>query len=123
MKPLVYISSPYTKGDQALNARFQCKIWDLLARSGLVVPIAPLWSHFQHTVFPRPYEFWLEYDLDLIRSADFAACLRLDAECPGLGYVQRESSGADKEVALFKELDIPVFYSVPDLLAYVINRN
>ncbi|MEE9398392.1 MAG: hypothetical protein V3V31_15425 [Methylococcales bacterium] len=55
-KPTVYIASPYSKGDPAANAHFQCKIFDELLSSGLVLPVAPLWSHFQHMMFPRLYK-------------------------------------------------------------------
>ena len=61
-KPTVYIASPYTKGDPAINAHFQCKIFDQLLGDGKVLPVAPLWSYFQHILFPRPYNDWIEYD-------------------------------------------------------------
>jgi len=53
-KLVIYIASPYTSGDVAMNTHFQCKVFDELLSDGRVIPIAPLWSHFQHTVFPRP---------------------------------------------------------------------
>jgi hypothetical protein len=111
-KPFVYIASPYTKGDPCINARFQCATFDVLLGDGLVLPYAPLISHFQHTMFPRPYQDWVQYDLDIIPRFD--ACLRLDAVGPN-GYAETRSSGADGEVALFKQLGKPVFYSVVDL--------
>ena len=52
-KPIVYIASPYTKGDVSINVHFQCKIFDELMDDGIVFPVVPLWSHFQHTIFPR----------------------------------------------------------------------
>jgi hypothetical protein len=61
---------------------------------------------------PRPYQDWVQYDLDIIPRFD--ACLRLDAVGPN-GYAETRSSGADGEVALFKQLGKPVFYSVVDL--------
>jgi hypothetical protein len=115
-KPFVYIASPYTKGDPCINARFQCETFDQLLGDGLVLPYAPLISHFQHTMFPRPYHDWVQYDLDIIPRFD--ACLRLDAVGPN-GYAESRSSGADGEVALFKQLGKPVFYSVADLYAWV----
>lgn len=80
---------------------------------GIVWPVAPLWSHFQHTLFPRAYRDWVAYDLALIPRYD--ACLRVAAEHPRLGYNEDESSGADKEVAEFKRLAKPVFYTVEEL--------
>ena len=61
-----------------MNTHFQCKVFDLLLSEGKVWPIAPLWSHFQHTIFPRPYEDWIAYDQSLLHLYD--ACLRLTAE-------------------------------------------
>jgi hypothetical protein len=113
VKPYVYIASPYTKGDPCINARFQSLTFDELLGTGLVLPYAPLMSHFQHTMFPRPYQDWIQYDLDIIPRFD--ACVRLDATGPN-GYHESRSSGADGEVALFQKLGKPVFYSVPALL-------
>lgn len=115
-KPLIYVASPYTKGDPTINTHFQCRIFDQLLTDGVVIPFVPLWSHFQHCVFPRHYNDWIEYDLDFIRSAAFAACLRLNADCEYLpDYLITESSGADGEVALFNELGRPTYYSIQDL--------
>jgi hypothetical protein len=116
-KPIVYIASPYTKGDPAINARFQCQVFDELMADGKVWPYAPLWSHFQHSVFPRHYQEWIDYDLALLPRFD--ACLRLNSEFPALGYVQAQSSGADGEVALFAKLGKPVFYNKIDLYTWL----
>jgi hypothetical protein len=112
-RPVVYIASPYSKGDPAINTHFQCKIFDQLMNDGIVWPVAPLWSHFQHTLFPRPYADWVAYDAAMIPRYD--ACLRLNAEYPELKYTETQSSGADKEVAQFQRLGKPVFYSIEDL--------
>jgi hypothetical protein len=112
-RPWVYIASPYSKGDQAQNVRFQLEVWDRLFTLGFV-PIAPLWSHFQHLHQPRPYKDWTRYDNEIIVRCD--ACLRLDATSSETCYIQRESSGADAEVELFKKLGKPVFHSVDELL-------
>lgn len=114
-KPWVYIASPYTKGDQAINVRCQMRMWDTLLSLG-VVPIAPLWSHFQHMHAPRPYQDWIDYDNEIITRCD--ACLRLDAFDASMldhDYHQSESTGADAEVALFRKLGKPVFFGVDSL--------
>jgi hypothetical protein len=111
--PWVYIASPYTKGDQALNTRFQMLVFDQLLTDGVVLPYAPLVSHFQHLVSPRRYQDWIDYDLALMSRFDI--CLRLSAEFKDLGYFQKESSGADGEVNLFKSLYKPVVYSLEEL--------
>jgi len=121
MKPFVYIASPYTKGDPAINAHFQCKVFDELLSDGIVLPYAPLWTHFQHTVFPKPYKVWVEYDLAILPKFD--ACLRLTSSLPDLNYSVSESSGADGEVKEFERLGKPVFYSKQDLYDYFTGKN
>jgi len=116
-KPIVYIASPYTRGDVAMNTHFQCRIFDELLTDGSVIPIAPLWSHFQHTVIPRPYEDWISYDQSLLHLYD--CCVRLTAELPETKYSQSESRGADAEVETFRRLGKPVFHSIKDLMEWV----
>jgi hypothetical protein len=118
VRPVVYIASAYTKGDVAVNTHFQCAMFDRLMTDGKVWPVVPLWSHFQHTVFPRPYTDWIDYDLALIPRYD--ACLRLTATCERLGnYSQADSSGADGEVREFQRLGKPVFYGLEELYQWV----
>lgn len=100
----VYIASPYTIGDTAINVRSQLEAADKLMDHGLC-PIVPLFTHFQHMHKPRPYKDWLAIDFEKIKRSD--AVLRL----PG------ESSGADSEVQLALSLSLPVFYSFEDLFA------
>jgi hypothetical protein len=119
-KPWVYIASPYTGGDPSINARFQCEVWDELLTDGLVIPIAPLWSHYQHQLFPRSYEEWVEYDNSLLPRMD--ACLRMSAYYQPMNYWQHESKGADREVQLFTQLEKPVFRSIAALYAWVRER-
>jgi len=118
-KPVVYISSPYTNGDPAINVRFQCETFDRLLSDGLVWPFCPLVSHFQHVVFPRSYMDWMAYDLGMIESLNFEACLRLVAEYEEINYKIEESHGADRDVQRFLELGRPVFYSIDSLYKWV----
>ena len=114
-KPVIYIASPYTRGDVAINTRAQMAAFNELMNDGIVWPFVPLWSHFQHILFPRRYQDWIDYDLALLPRFD--ACLRLDAtyEGNGVSYRQEESSGADGEVDAFTRLGRPVFYHKTDL--------
>ena len=116
-KPWVYIASAYTKGDQAINVGFQLQMWHRLFDLG-VTPIAPLWTHFQHLHLPRPYKDWTSYDNEIISRCD--ACVRLAVRSGE--YVQHESSGADAEVELFRSQGKPVFFSVEELIAWVVNK-
>ncbi len=116
-KKTVYIASPYTKGDVAINTHFQCKVFDRLLTDGLVLPVAPLWSHFQHILFPRHYNDWIHYDQEMLHLYD--CCLRLNSTIADLQYEQSDSSGADAEVASFQRMGKPVFYSVDDLYRWI----
>lgn len=113
MKPLVYISSPYTKGKVDLNLQSHCEVWDELFNDARVMPYAPLWSHQQQLHQPMTHAEWMTYDIQLIRSIPFAACLRVNAEVGK--YKQTYSAGADAEVALFRELGRPVAFSIKEL--------
>ena len=116
-KPIVYIASPHTKGDPCMNTHFQCKVFNQMMDDGLVWPFIPLLTHFQHTVFPRHHQDWIDYDLALLDRFD--ACVRLSSSFPELDYNVSESSGADGEVERFLELDKPVFYSIDDCYGWV----
>ena len=122
-KPWTYIASAYTLGDAALNTRYQCEVWDKLFSDGIVLPFAPLWSHWQHTIFPRPYLDWIAYDNELLTRFD--CILRLDASyefSDGSTYYQSESTGADNEVRQFEDMGKPVFYAIEDLYAWANQR-
>ena len=95
----IYIASPYTLGDVALNVKKQMDIADLLMTEGYA-PFVQLYSHFQHMMNPRPYEDWLKMDFIWLAACDVV--LRLYCE----------SKGADREVEHAKKLNIPVVYSV-----------
>lgn len=120
-KPVVYVASPYTKGDTAMNVHFQCAVFDQLVSDGHVLPFVPLWTHFQHTVFPRPYKDWLAYDMEMIKLCD--CCLRLEAVNEKSGYRQFESAGADAEVEATRVMGKPVFFSIPELYDWVLKTS
>ncbi len=98
----IYLASAYTKGDVAQNINTAISIADILAEDGFI-PYIPILTHFWHLVSPHPWEFWVEYDAQLLPMFD--CVLRI----PG------ESAGADREVAQAIELGIPVFYTISDL--------
>lgn len=120
-KPTVYIASPYTKGDSAMNAHYQCKIFDRLMGDGKVLPVAPLWSHFQHILFPRAYKDWIDYDQAMLKLYD--CCLRLNVDLPHVSYKENNSAGADAEVETFKKNGKPVFYSIEELYDWIENNS
>jgi hypothetical protein len=108
MKPKVYIASPYTIGDVAVNVKNQMEMADKLMDLEFA-PFVPLYSHFQHMAHPRPYEDWIEIDLEWLKVCD--CLLRL----PG------ESKVADKEVNEMLAMGKPVFYKIIDLINYYEN--
>ena len=85
MKPCIYIASPYTQGDTALNVRDQIAAAECLREAG-ALPFVPLLSHLWHLMSPHPYNYWIEMDMDWLHHAD--AVLRLHGD----------SAGADAEV-------------------------
>jgi len=101
----VYIASPYTVGDTAQNVKLQIDTVDTLMDVGFA-PYAPLYSHFQHMVHPRPYQDWVNIDFEWVKTCD--CLLRLGGESPG----------AEKEIEVAIENDKPVFYRIIDLIKY-----
>ena len=99
----VYIASPYTKGDVAVNVRNSFLMADKLVELGYA-PFPPLFSHFWHFLSPKSYEEWVRLDREWVLRCD--CLLRL----PG------ESEGADAEVHLARMNRIPVFHRVEDLV-------
>lgn len=103
----VYIASPYTLGDLAVNVKRQMDVAHILIEEGFA-PFVPLYSHFQHMAHPQPYSTWIKLDLEWVESCD--CLLRLEGE----------SEGADGEVRYAKELGIKIFYSVDELIQYYV---
>ncbi len=118
-RPWVYIASPYTKGDVAINVKASMDMFHELMDTGIVIPFTPLTSHYLHIHKPRPYQDWINYDLWLLDR--FNAVLRIDAICKELNYRQSESSGADGEVDKANKLGIPVFYDKHELLSWALH--
>ena len=101
----VYIASPYTIGDVAINVKKQIDAASELIDLGFA-PFWPVHSHFLHMVYPKDYERWMEIDFEWIKSCD--CLLRLKGE----------SKGADREVKIAREINIPVMYSVNEVFEF-----
>ena len=84
-QPLVYLAGPYSQLDPIVNTRKMIKVADALLRLQ-VTPLVPHLTLLWHLMHPRSYQFWLEYDLQLLSRANVV--LRV----PG------QSEGADAEV-------------------------
>jgi len=104
---IIYIASPYTKGDPAENVSVQIDAAHRILDMGHT-PIAPLLSHFLHIHRQRPYTDWLAMDLALITRADIL--LRLPSK-----KGDHESPGADAECGHAKANHIPVAWGWSEL--------
>ncbi len=102
-KPLCYIAGPYTNPDPVENTHNVCQIAMKLYEERVCVPIIPHITLLWHLVCPRPYDFWLAYDLETM------------AHCDVVLRIEGESSGADGEVRAAQKLGIPVVSSINDL--------
>lgn len=101
MSKIVFISGPYTHPDPVVNTRIAIDAWNKLVDAGYT-PIVPHVSMLLHLVYPKPIEFWYEYDIEIMKRCD--AVLRL----PG------KSTGADGEVKAAKELGMQVYEMTAD---------
>lgn len=106
----VYLASPYTIGDVAVNVKAQIDMADTLMNMGYT-PFLPLLYHFQHMIHPRKYEDWLEIDLKWLEACNYV--IRFGGE----------SKGADQEVKKAKTLGLPVFYSIADMDIHYFNTH
>ena len=103
---VIYIASPYTKGDVAENVRIQMDAAHRIMDAGHC-PIAPNLSHFLHMHRARPYEDWMKIDFELINRADLV--LRLDGA----------SAGADREVNHANRIGVKVIFGWDSLWLYL----
>lgn len=99
----VFISGPYSGGDQMANVRAALDAAQELLNHGFV-PFVPHLNAFWHMIHPNKYETWLTYDLAWLESCD--AVVRLPGDSPG----------ADGEVRRAWELGLPVFGSVQEMV-------
>jgi len=101
----VYIASPYSKGVLLDNVNRSFDVALELIDLGFA-PYPPLYSHYLEVRSSRPYEVWMTLDKEWLLRCD--CVLRLEGE----------SIGADAEVSLAVENNIPVFYGISDLMAF-----
>jgi hypothetical protein len=102
-KIVVFISSPYTIGDIAVNVKRQMDCANDLIEMGFI-PYVPLLDHFLHMNNPQSYEKWLEMDFEFILRSD--CVLRLEGV----------SAGADLETKFARDHNIPVYYSINEII-------
>lgn len=105
MKPLVYVSAPYTD-DPVGNTRRAIEAAAYLLDGGWVTPLVPHLSLMWDLVAPRPYRSWIAYDLALV------------AKCDAVYRLPGASRGADAEVAEARRLSVPVFTTTDTLYGW-----
>jgi hypothetical protein len=101
----VYLASSYTVGNTEDNVLRQIEATTYLQDRGLMV-FWPVSSHYLHEQHPREYEHWMAIDFAWIRRLD--GVIRL---------TDTPSPGADREVALARELGKPVWEGPQGCLA------
>jgi hypothetical protein len=69
MSVRVFISGPYSTGDQVENMRAALDAAEKCMKVGLV-PFVPHLNGFWHFVYPHSYEEWLAYDLEWLELCD-----------------------------------------------------
>ena len=106
-KLLVYLAGPYSGGNVVENVRNAVYCANRIRDMGFV-PILPHMSHFWDMITPKPYEYWIKYDFDLIERCD--CLLRFD--------IVSESPGADREEQFARDHGIPVFYDLRELVLF-----
>ena len=102
--PHIYVAGPYS-AYPIYGIRNAILAGDEVLAAGMY-PHIPHFTGIWDLVSPKPYEDWLNLDLEAVRICD--AILRL----PG------ESSGADGEVEFGASIGIPTFYSLEDLIVW-----
>lgn len=107
---LIYLASPYSLGDQALNVRRQIEVADKLLEMGHI-PFIPCLSHLWHLISPKSYDEWLRIGIEYLTYCD--ALLRLTGE----------SAGADKEVLYAITHNIQVYFDIKDIPNIKLTKN
>lgn len=102
-KPLVYISSPFSKGDQFANVHFAFRITRDLIELNDCIPICPLTNAMLHLVEPATHDFWMRYDLDILSKCDILYLVDVELNLSGVDHNLRyeqfysESMGCQEE--------------------------
>lgn len=102
-KPVLYMAGPYSAHPNWCTWAAMNTAKAITMYTGWT-PLVPHLTHFWDIVFPAPYEFWLDYDRDLL------------AVCDGFVRLPGRSHGADTEAewAVRYDLEIVEFDKMPD---------
>ena len=99
----IYIASPYSYGDKQENVNLQMDVAHELLDRGYA-PFVPTLSHYLQLRNPRKEYDWLQLDFEYLVLCDILIRIK-----PIENEVEVISPGADKEEALARKNNIPVF--------------
>ena len=102
----IYIAGPLEKPDPAINARNAVQVANEVLNMGYI-PFCPHLSLFWQYLVDRPYQDWINYDLEWLKKCD--ALIRI----PG------KSKGADIECEAAKKMGIPIYFGLDGFVTSV----
>ena len=110
IKPIVYVASPYTHPDPAIQEkRFQdvCRFSAGLFQQGICAfsPIAYTHPIAQYGL-PTGFEFYMDYDIAILNACAEMIVLMLD------GW--QDSEGVQAEIEIAKAMGLPIRYVEPE---------
>lgn len=101
----IYVAGPYSNGDKDENVHRALEFANKLADLNFA-PFVPHTTHYWDLKFHRPYDYWIALDIEFLKC------------CGALFRMPGYSPGADHEVEVAKELGIPVFHVIEDVINY-----
>lgn len=120
MKPLIYISAPYTHPDIDIVANRMFRVtkysaWSLKNGSHVICPLTMGHRFCDFYNQPKDQAFWIDWCLNLLKRCDEMHVLCL----PG-GW--ERSDGVQKEIAFAKEHNIPIKYIEEEFIENLIRN-
>lgn len=98
----IYIASPYSHGDIAINVRLSILAAEKIREKGHL-PFVPLLSHLWQMISPHDVGYWMGMDKEWV------------LECDGVLRLPGESEGADEEVRLAMQHGKKVYRAIREI--------
>lgn len=102
MKPMVYVAGPISSNPMH-GTHAALELATRMLDDDVALPFVPHLTVLWDIVYPRHYETWMKFDIEVI-----------EFKCDAVFRLQGESPGADREVQHARNLELPVFGS-PDM--------
>lgn len=100
---LIYLAGPYTKPNPNENVHKTILVAEALVRLGFI-PYVPHLHHLWDVISPQDWSYWMRITSAIL--------LRCDA----LLLLPGESKGAELEVTIAKESNLPIYHNLTELL-------